>query len=207
MKKGWLGCLKNSILNLLNKPQPNFRLVVDKTSLSGVTNKYVIKETDRYDPLTLLNVVKEVILNKLRENPQTKTCMSVSCTMVKSNHATGEETRNDAHFSSKQETIYEGTDLEDVYKNMENKILESFAKYQNNRSGWRLETINQLELIISKIDTIKTSSYIPLTKKLKAKKAIININNYNQQCFKWCITRAFNPVRSNSERITKISQK
>ena len=34
--------------------------------------------------------------------------------MVKTNEATGEETRKDLHFSSKQETILEGTDLEEI---------------------------------------------------------------------------------------------
>ena len=47
------------------------------------------------------------------------------------------------------------------------------------------------------------SSYIPLSKFLAAKKAIINLNNDDDECFKWAITRALNPVEKNSERIDK----
>ena len=59
--------------------------------------------------------------------------------MVITNPATGEQTRDDAHFSSKQETILEGADLDETYQKMNEKILESLATYQKNGSGWRLE--------------------------------------------------------------------
>ena len=70
--------------DLFNKPQPNFKLVLEKTSLNDVTKKYVIKDTKGYDPITFLNTVKGIIPSKLREDPQTKVRMSLSCTMVKS---------------------------------------------------------------------------------------------------------------------------
>ena len=150
--------------------------------------------------------MKELILSKLREDPQTKVRVILLCTMVKSNPAIGEETRDDAHFSSRQEAIYEGTDLEEVYQDMKDKILESFASYQKNGSGWRFETINKLKLNISKNNLIKGSSYIPLPKKLNGRKAIINMKNDDQQCFKWSIARAFNPAENHSERVTKKLQ-
>ena len=45
------------------------------------------------------------------------------------------------------------------------------------------------------------SSYIPLPGFLAAKKTIINLKNEDDECFKWAITRALNPVEKNSERI------
>ena len=47
------------------------------------------------------------------------------------------------------------------------------------------------------------SSYIPLSKFLAAKKAIINLKNEDDECLKWAITRALNPVEKNFERIDK----
>ena len=47
------------------------------------------------------------------------------------------------------------------------------------------------------------SSYIPLPKFLAAKKAINNLNNEDDECFKWAITRALNPVKIYPERIDK----
>jgi len=42
-----------------------------------------------------------------------------------------------------------------------------------------------------------------LPKKLAAKKAIINLKNEDDQCFKWAVTRALNDVDKNAERIDK----
>ena len=47
------------------------------------------------------------------------------------------------------------------------------------------------------------TSYIPLSKFLAAKKAIVNLKNENDECFKCAITRALNPVERNSERSDK----
>ena len=50
---------------------------------------------------------------------------------------------------------------------------------------------------------LKGSSYIPLPEYLANKKAIINMKNEDEECFKWCVTRALNPVEEHSYRITK----
>ena len=43
------------------------------------------------------------------------------------------------------------------------------------------------------------SSWVPLPKILASKKAIINMKNTDNQCFKWCIARAFNPAQREIE--------
>ena len=47
------------------------------------------------------------------------------------------------------------------------------------------------------------SSYIPLPKFLAAKKAIINLKNEDDECFKWAITRALNPVEKTLNVLIK----
>ena len=63
--------------------------------------------------------------------------------------------------------------------------------------------VNQLQIHIADWKPISGSSYIPLPARIKNKKAVINIKNEDNQCFKWCVARALNPVEKNSERITK----
>ena len=41
----------------------------------------------------------------------------------------------------------------------------------------------------------------PLPGFLAAKKAIINLKNEDDECFKWAIARALNPVEKHSDRI------
>ena len=58
-----------------------------------------------------------------------------------------------------------------------------------------------LDLHTVKYELLGGSSYIPLPVFLAAKKAIINVKNEDDECFKSAITPALNPVEKNSESI------
>ena len=53
---------------------------------------------------------------------------------------------------------------------------------------------------------LKGNSWIPLPEAISKKKAVINMKNEDDECFKWCVTRALNPVEKNAERITQNSE-
>ena len=90
---------------------------------------------------------------------------------------------------------------------MKENVLEYLAKFQRQGSNWRFHSVLSLDLHTVKYVPLGGSSYIPLPKFLAAKKAIINLKNEYDECFKWAITRALNPVEKNSERIDKTSRK
>ena len=77
---------------------------------------------------------------------------------------------------------------------MKETVLESLAKFQRQESNWRFYTVLSLDLHTVKHVSLGGFSYIPLLKFLAAKKAIINRKNENDECFKWAIARALNPV-------------
>ena len=54
---------------------------------------------------------------------------------------------------------------------------------------------------------LDSSSYNPVRRFLAAKKAIINLKNEDDKCFKWAVARALNPVKEHYERIVKIFRK
>ena len=54
-----------------------------------------------------------------------------------------------------------------------------------------------------KYEPLGGSSYIQLPAFLVAKKAIINLKNEDDECFKLSITRALNPVEYHPERIDR----
>ena len=128
--------------------------------------------------------------------------------MERVNPATGLVTDDlQTGFNSKPESVFASTDLEETYQRMITKILESFAKYLKNGNGWRLKRVVGLDITASKLKLLKGSSHIPLPKLIARNKGLINIKNTEQQCFKWAITRALNPVERNPQRVTKILQK
>ena len=79
---------------------------------------------------------------------------------------------------------------------MKETALEHLAKFQRQGSNWRFHSVLSLDLNTVKYVPLGGSSYIPLPKFLAAKKEIINLKNEDDECFKWAITRALNPVQN-----------
>jgi diketogulonate reductase-like aldo/keto reductase len=66
-----------------------------------------------------------------------------------------------------------------------------------------VKAVHRLEINTVAYTPLKGKSYIPLPAELAAKKAIANLKNKDNECFKWCVTRALNPIEDHPERITK----
>ena len=157
-----------------------------------------------YGPKRFLSEVKPIILTFLRDHPDTKIQLVFKCNMSKTDLATGEVEDTPAYFLSNVEINFQGIDVDDLYKRMSNKMLESLAAYQQKGSNWVFDSVEELALHTVEYEPLSGSSYIPLPKNLADKKAIINMENDDDQCFKWCIARALNPVERNPKRITPI---
>ena len=100
----------------------------------------------------------------------------------------------EALFHSKTEVNLESNDSNELFSKMKETVLESLAKFQRQGSNWRLHSVLNQDLHTVNYVPLGCSSYIAHPKFLAAKKAIINLKNEDDECFKWTITRALNPV-------------
>ena len=80
---------------------------------------------------------------------------------------------------------------------MKDRIIENLTVFQRGQSGWRFRSIVSLHVFTAEYKPLKGSSYIPLPSCLASKKAIINMVNEDDQCFKWSVTRALNSRNTN----------
>ena len=60
--------------------------------------------------------------------------MTLVSLMEKRHPVTGEETIDKVHFHSYYEEIFAGTNLDETYERMKDKIINSFEKYLRNGS-------------------------------------------------------------------------
>ena len=86
---------------------------------------------------------------------------------------------------------------------MTEKIFEGVYSY-NKEGFYKFGKVLRLDIHLVDYIPLRGSSYIPLPKYLADKKAIISIENKDNQCFKWCIARALNPINRDAEHFTKI---
>ena len=115
----------------------------------------------------------------------------------------GEVIAKEAAFHSKTEVNIESTNSNELFSKMKETVLESLATFQRQGSNWRFHSVLSLDRHTVKYEPIGGFSYIPLPAFLAAKKAIINLRNEDDECFKLAITRALNPIEKNSNRIDR----
>ena len=169
--------------------------------------KYVINPKGAYDPSYFLTITKDEVKRKRKRNAGNGTerrnvRMSLACEMVRSDPKTGEEVSTTAHFKSKTHKLIGTDNTEETQGIMRGKMLKSFSEYQRRGSGWGLRRVNQLEIHIGEFQPLKGEKHKPLPKSIASKKAIINMKNYDYECFKWAVTRALNHTDIHPERIT-----
>ena len=100
----------------------------------------------------------------------------------------------EAAFHAKTEVNIESTYSNELFSKMKETVLKSLAKFKRQGSNWRFHSVLSLDLHTVKYEPLGGFSYIPLPAFLAAKKAIINLKNEDDECFKLAITRALNQV-------------
>ena len=181
----------------------SFELKESKSALRKFTMQYTIEGRAGYDPESFMTDVKRSVINFLRKNRRTKVKLILRCNMEKNNISTGEVITLKTAFNSKPEVNLEGTDVDDLYNTMADRVLEAMATFQRDGSNWTFKSIICLEIHTVVYEPLKGNSYIPLPPKLAQKKAIINMKNEDDKCFTWSVLRALNPREEHTERIDK----
>ena len=173
----------------------------EASAFKSYTNQYVINAVEGYGPIEFLTDAKPAIINIFNSNRNIKTILYLHCLMSRKD---GDQIviKKFAFHSKGQKLILEGTDVSDLYNEMAEEIEEEIQKVQDAEgSGWVFLEVEKLVLHTTRWDPINAGSYIDLPPFLKNKKAIINMKNQDNECFKWCVLRALYPKDNHPERI------
>jgi len=179
-----------------------------KSALKGLTTHYTIKapKNQTFDPKTFLSVVKQKALENFK--PQTLVRLVLRARMERI-LPTAEaqpiiEVRN---FQSKTEIILKATNLDELWIEMVEQILENISVFQMNGSGWTFHSIVSLDINTEKYKPLRGGSWVPTPKFLANKKALVNMKfqseKKNKEDNQWSIVRALKLVKIHPERITK----
>ena len=83
-------------------------------------------------------------------------------------------------------------------------ILNKIAQWVSEGSGWTISSVDNHYLNIVKYKPMNGSSYMKLPEELRnSAKGLINMKNKDNECFRWCHIRYFNPQKRNPQRIKK----
>ena len=138
----------------------------------------------------------------MRENRQTRVRMILNCEMTRKELFSESTQILNTFFHSETVENLEGTDESVIYDRSIQTIEERIQNFNQRGSNWRFQRVLSLDVHFTDFQPLRGSTFLPLPRKIATKKAVINMKNDDDQCFKWSVVRALNPVEKNSERIT-----
>ncbi|XP_043470382.1 uncharacterized protein LOC122503769 [Leptopilina heterotoma] len=110
-------------------------------------------------------------------------------------------------FGTKANSIFPTTLLDDWFdENIKHPILHSVEEFYAKGSNWNLQSIIRLEINVNKYNPMRASSYIDLPIKIKNKHACINVQNNDNECFKWAVLSALHPNVSDPKRVSSFKE-
>ena len=183
--------------------EPTTRVTETATALSGFARQFRIQREGNYDEIEFMPIVKPDVLRIMRQNRQTRMRLILNCYMTRTDLTNGNIIDAYPYFHSQTIENIEGINESEIIDSMIETIEERFQNFTNRGSNWVLERVLSLDVQMTQYIPLRGRSYIPLPNVLKNKKAIINMKNEDNECFKWCITRALFPVNKHPERIDK----
>ena len=184
-------------------PRQPLEVRESNSALREFARVYTIDGIEGSDARSFLDNARENITRILCNNRRTKVKLILKCYMEKTS-ILGEIVIRSFAFHSEIHINLDGTDEEELYITMTEKIIEKMATLQQaTGSGWRLHSIIKLELHTARYNPLIGETWIQLPKELANKGAIINMENKDNKCFLWCVLRALNPCKKKKKKLAK----
>ena len=180
------------------------RLKITETAsaLRGFTRQFRIEGIPRHAPREFMQIARRDILKLMRENRQTRVRIILNCEMTRKELFSESTQILNTFFHSETVENLEGTDESVIYDRSIQTIEKRIQNFNQRGSNWRFQRVLSLDIHFTDFQPLRGSTFLPLPRKIKTKKAVINMKNDDDQCFKWSVVRALNPVDIHPERIT-----
>ena len=183
------------------------KLVVEKgkSAFGKFARQFIIRGDDSLSPQEFFRKARGEIKLLLRQNPQTKVQCILNVEMIQNRIGEEDQLSNPFFRSGQKENL--GNNFE-IAEEMIQEMIEAMENYNKRGSNWIFKRVIRLDVNFVRWNPLGGkplggSAWIPLPEKLAQKKAIINMKNKDDFCFKWCVTRAANMVENHPERITE----
>ena len=188
------------------KKQPKTSIEQVAKAMKGYTKSFEIGIINNKDPLAQLQNTRKAIeyhiISILTSMKGLKFVETLRVTFTKMSN--GGIVYKTAYFNSKAQTIINNIEIPEPLQLTKQKILNMIAQWVSEGSGWTVESVDNHYLNIVQYQTMKGSSYIKLPQELRnSRKGLINMQNKDNECFRWCHIRHLNPQDKNPQKIKK----
>ena len=194
------------------KPVPEKRTIISQVekALKGYTQSFEVELRDKKDPLIQLQksrrAIEYLFKNLLIQTKGFKFVETLQVKFVK--HSNNKKVLKNGYFNSTTDLIINKTDIKLALQASQQQILNKIAQWISEGSGWTIQLIENHYINIVNYSPLKGSSYIKLPQELRnPQKGLINIQNKDNECFRWCHIRHLNPQEKYKEFIENLDNK
>ena len=189
---------------------PRTKIDEKQKALKGFTRSYDISlKTDRDASVQFQNTRLAIsrLFNTILNNTKGfKFVETLKVTFVKRKDF--DNIYKPAYFNSRAQRVINPNDFLPSLQLSQQQILNGIGVWLSEGSGWTVSSINEHYINIVVYEPMRGNSYIPLPVKLQnSAKGLINLQNKDNECFRWCHIRYLNPQNDHPERIKKIDRK
>jgi len=206
--------IKRSLINeddntMLKKfKSSEFRIETVKTAFknAAITWKLVYDQYEDKDIIQILHGSVLSIENNLLKYRKSKNALKFNVAL----HAVFEKAADSSILTeppvclvSEPFEVYADTSVKFCLERAFNQLLNFIEVYERNGSGWILSYLEALDITVWELDPLRASSYHKLPAWIVSKRAVTNVKNTGNDCFKWAFLAGMHPISINSERMSK----
>lgn len=193
----------------LNKNNPNCEEETVVCSYSdclegAVVRHYKIKNTNKVHLEHFLSLSMTIIQNTLKSELKRLNCIKFNIIMdtIFSNI---ENETSQRGFIARSRSIIKTSNIKEVVEECVQELILKVTEHEARGSGWSLLQVSSMDVRVHKQGYgDRGSSYIPLPKKISATKACINVQNEDNECFKYAMLMKFAMQDPNAYKVSKI---
>ena len=190
-------------------PLPRTEITETARAFQGFTKSYQVGIKNDKDRLVQLNTTRLAVAHFMKQLlPRMKGLKFIETLTITFEQQRGNQiVSRTGYFNSKPKTIINVDDLTPFLDVNVEQIMEDIHKWISQGSAWLIKSINGHFINIIQYEPLAGSSYIKLPTALQnPKHGIINPQNKDNECFRWCHIRHLNPRNSNPQRIKKTDK-
>ena len=119
-----------------------------------------------------------------------------------------DEEKVELAFNSLMTSVYRGSNLDQIVDGMIDNMKFRIENPALLNSRFVFNEVLYLDINFHQLNLTRGSSYLPLPDWIEKKKAIINPQNNDEECFKWAVIAAleFPNIKSDLERMSNLTK-
>jgi hypothetical protein len=169
----------------------------------AVVRHYRVQNVNDRDLAKFLDQTKQIIVNTLRTELERLNCVKFNL-LLDCNFSNVENEVSLRGFIARSRSILKTSDLDSVVEECLQELILKLTEHEGRGSGWSLLNIISMDVRVHKQGYgQRGGSFIPLPKKISDTKSCVNVQNADNECFKYAMLTKFLSNDPNSNKPSK----